>query len=244
MNRDFEIFNNYLNNKTLTLREGQILELRLIKSNYKNNSLYQFDNDITVNTKLLSYNDSLIKQNYITNPLVLSLIEKPLFVLMFTNQYFNFTNQIGEIFELIDLYRENIKLTLSNGKIMNLQNKALFDLTQADQNYITQQFGNISWQNLVNSMFENNVFTYSLVGAFFGIKINYWRLPQNSSKIEFVQLPVLTYLLNRMKINSPAEYNLLDVFYQTQPDKYSFYSFYLTFSIPNDVKKYYLGCEK
>lgn len=244
MNKDFEIFNNYLNNKTLTINNGQVLELKLIKSNYKNNSLYQFENDITVNTKLLSYNDILIKQNYITNPIVLSLIEKPLFVLMFTNQYFNFTNQLAEIFNLIDLYVENIKLLLSNGKIMNIQTKALYDITQQDQNYICQQFGNISWQNMINTLFDNNVFTYSIVGAFFGIKINYWRLPQNSNKIEFVQLPVLNYLLNKMKITNPAEYNILDIFYLINENKYSFYSFYLTFSIPSDVKKYYLGCEK
>lgn len=80
------------------------------------------------------------------------------------------------------------------------------------------------------------------MSSFFGIKLNYWHLDINTNKIVNVRLPVMEYFHKKMGITKPSEYNVLDIFYNKN-DKISFYSYYITFTIPPNVKKYYLVCK-
>lgn len=242
---DFQIFNTFLKSVDFTVQGPNVLGLNFIKTNYTSNSLYEFTVQNNLNCKLLSYNDVQIKSNYATNPLVIRLLENPLYILMFTNVYFSFSNKLNpDVFDYIEFYSDNIKKLLQSNQIMNLQeSKQVFDLTAVDINYISQNLQNVNYQTIVEDLFQNNLYTYSLVASFFGIKINYWRLSGGNTKVEHVPLPVNTYLLNKMKIVNPPEYNLFDIFYLNNAGKPSFYSFYLTFQIPPEVRKYYLECQ-
>lgn len=237
---DFEILNNFLNQKIITLKDYTVNELELIKTNNTNNSLYKFNDDITLDIKLLSYNDYYVKKNYEGYPLILILLDNPLYILMYTNSYFNFTKQLNEIFDLMDMYQENIKNLLLNNQIMNLQTKAIFELSTQDKNYICQSL-NSSYENIINNLFIENIFTYNIVCSFFGIKINYWHNEGIQNNIVNKKLEVLDFLLKKMGINNPSIFNILDINF-IKNEKKSFYSYYITFNIPDDVRKYYIGC--
>lgn len=240
---DVTIFNNFLKQINFIVRDTDVLSLKFIKTNNHNNTLYEFNEQNDLNCKLLSYNDKFIKTTYDSMPLVMNLLENPLYTLMFTNTYFSFFKLNQDVFENFEFYSDNIKKLLLNNKIMNLQTKELFDLTQKDINTISQFFSNVNYTTIVENLYQNNMYTYSLVSSFFGIKINYWRLSENSVKAELVNLPVNIFLLNKMNINNPPVYNILDIFYRKADNKLSFYSFYLTFQITPELRKFYLGCK-
>jgi len=243
MNSDFEIFNSYLNSINFNFSNNSLLELELIQTNRTNNSLYRFREDSQINTKLISYNDHNIKDTYMYNPMVNQLLENPLYILMFTNSHFNYSKQINEIFDLIDLYKENIKILLKNNQIMNLTTKQVFTLSQQELNELCQKLGCTSFSTVIDNLYNNNLYCYNIISAFFGIKINYWRILPGNPKVEYVPFRALEMLLNKMMITNASEFNLMELFYKNQSDQVTFTSYYLTFSIPDDVKKYYTACK-
>jgi len=240
MSSDLDFFKAFIGSLKFTPKDTL---LQLVKTNNYNASVYKFKMDSKNRVFLLSYNDNIIKSAQSGNILIFNCLNNPMYSLLFTNSFFNPKN-FNESLNALDMYSDNIKQCLKYKEILNIQNKTLYTLKEADIKYIQNSLGD-TYDNIVNDLLSNQFYLYNFIALFFGIKINYWIYrPGMDTNITFKKLEVCDYLFDKMKIDSSQlkSFNIFDYFY-TENTKNYFYTFFMTLKIDDDLRNYFISCD-
>lgn len=240
MSSDFEFFKNFVGN--LKYNTGDNI-LSLIKTNNYNASVYKFSSDSKNNVYLISYNDSIVKTKQGINILIVNALNNPMYSLMFTNHYFN-PKSFNESLSALDMFIDNIKQCLKYKEILNIQTKELYKLDDNDIKYIEISF-NDKYDNIIDDIFEDNIFTYNFVSLFLGIKINYWYYkPGVENLILHKKLDVADQIFSKMKKDQSnlKVFNIFDYYYY-ENSKLNFYTFFMSFKIEDNIRNFFISCD-
>lgn len=237
MSSDFDFFKSYIGSLKIAQKDSL---LELVKSNNYNASIYKFKMDTKNKIFLLSYNDNYIKTTQGVNILISNALNNPIYSLLFTNYYFNPKN-FNDSLSALELFSDNIKQSLKYREIINLQTKETYKLTDNDIKFIQNSFGE-TYDNIVNDLLNNNMYVYSFLSAFLGIKINYWNYIPDGDNVNYKKLDVADYLHKKMGFNNLKTFNILDYFYNENGKMY-FYTFFMTFKIEDTLRNFFISCE-
>jgi len=240
MSSDYEFYKNFIANLKYTSGDNI---LSLIKTNNYNSSIYKFKSDPKNNVYLISYNDNIIKTIQGTNILIFNALNNPMYSLMFTNHYFN-PKSFNDSLSTLDMFIDNIKQCLKYKEILNIQTKEIYKLGDDDIKYIERYFGD-NYDNVIEDIFEDNIYTYNFVSLFFGIKINYWYYkPGPENIILYKKLDVAEYLFSKMKKDDTTlkVFNIFDYFYM-ENSKLNFYSFFMSLKIEDTIRNFFISCD-
>jgi len=240
MSSDLDFFKAFIGSLKFTPRDTL---LELIKTNNYNASLYKFKMDSKNKVYLLSYNDNIVKSAQSGNILIVNCLNNPMYSLLFTNSFFNPKNY-NESMSALDIYSDNIKQCLKYKEILNLQNKTIYKLTDADIKFIQNALGD-TFDNILNDLLYNNLYLYNFIPLFFGIKVNYWTyMSGTDDNITYKKLEVCDYLFDKMKMDPMKlkSFNILDYYYKENTKLY-FYTFFMTLKIDDNLKNYFISCE-